>query len=87
MKPIMPSENETHLGCGHLLDEAERLLEQNDFAASVAAFREAALLAPLTQGTLLNLSVAEENDRIESRKRMTRMFPSHWTSRWRKSRR
>ena len=75
MKSDNPNTSETHLDWEHLLDEADRLLEQYDFAGSVAAFREAALLAPLASNWLENLKIAEDNERVEFRRRLTHMFP------------
>ena len=75
MKPTITSENETHPRSDELLDEADRLLEHGDFAGSVAAFREAALLTPLSTDFLMNLMIAEDNERIEFRRRLTQMFP------------
>ena len=76
MKPDTLSMHEVSPDCGRLLDEADRLLDEYDFTGSVAAFREAAHLGPLTSDWLMNFRIAEENEQIEFRKQLTRMFPA-----------
>jgi hypothetical protein len=47
-----------------LVDQADRLLEENDFAAAMAAYRAAALAGPPASPALTNLGVAEDQERL-----------------------
>ncbi len=59
----------------HLIEEADRLLEGNEFAAARDMFRAVCLLAPPTRHTLVNLNVAEEQEQLQFSRTLVQKYP------------
>lgn len=58
-----------------LLEEASWKLEEHDFAGAREAYRAAALHAPPTPTTLGNLSIAEDQERLQFRRMLSQQYP------------
>jgi hypothetical protein len=58
-----------------LLEEADRLLDENEYRAALEQYREAALATLPSAHLLANLSVAEDQDRLAFRRVLKERFP------------
>lgn len=59
-----------------LIEEADSLLENNEFAAARDLYRSAVLLAPPTEDVLGKLRVAEEQDQLQFSRNLRHHFPA-----------
>jgi hypothetical protein len=59
----------------HIIEEANHLLEENNFGAARSMYQRAAMLASPTQHVLGNLHVAEEQERLQFRRAIIQKYP------------
>jgi hypothetical protein len=59
-----------------LIAEADRKLEENSYAEARDLYRAAALMTSPTRATLVNLSIAEDQDRLEFRRQLSLAHPT-----------
>ena len=59
----------------HLIEEADRQLEANNFALAGELFRDACMLAPPTRHIFTNLRVAEEQERLQFYRQLEAKYP------------
>lgn len=60
---------------GQILDEAERLLERNQYSEAHDHFRRAVLLAPPNAATLANWQISELEERLAFMRRVAEVHP------------
>ena len=58
-----------------MIEEADRLLEENNFAAALDLYRAAIMMAPPTKYVLDNLRVAEEQEVLQFSLSLTEKYP------------
>ncbi len=68
-------ESEDQTEQGRLLEEALRLLDADDFAGAMVAYRAAAALGPLSWWDLTSLRITEGYEQEMHRRELTRAFP------------